>query len=126
MFCVSCNAYLNIELTNKQMYLNPYYTAEWDLEWHEFHNVRYIFVKIFKQLHDQVELSKLICPVCSSQGKISVTLDGLFDIYLINRSLNEECNISYTCIRCEQKFVSHKCTIQTKRGYVCGDCAIFA
>lgn len=124
IFCGDCATELNVILIGDKVYLNPQYVVEWDLAWHEFHNVKFIFPHLTETIWDRDFEAQ--CPCC---GNKDVNLlrpqdNSLFDIKLIKRSLGASNH--YVCLHCEGSFASRECVIRTGNKYICGDCAAHA
>jgi len=134
LFCTDCATELNIVLNSNfynqspQVYRNPRWTADWDFIWHEYHNVRFIFPSLLKELWGFDGLKVLTCPYCSYKGKIITMNNGLFDIHIIKNSLDTDNTGGYKCMRCDGTYASQKCVslVNKTNGYICGDCAMFA
>jgi len=126
LFCGDCATELNIVLDDRKVYLNPRWTVDWDTQWHEFHYVRFIYTELlFDLLGEHDELRQLTCPNCSCKGKIIIMDNGLFDVRLIRKSLDDDAS-EYKCIRCEKVYASQECVTRIGRDYICGDCAALA
>ncbi len=126
MFCEDCASELNVVLCNNAGYMHPRYNQNWDLAWHEFNPIRFIYPTLIKALWDY-DFSAM-CPSCGNNNKyrLRVLDNSLFDIRLIQLSFKRKTNL-YNCKRCEGVFVNQKCMIDIGRGnYICGDCAAFA
>jgi hypothetical protein len=126
LFCEDCVSELNVLLDSSQIYRNPRWTSDWDAKWHKFHTVRFIFPTMLMQLLSLDGLPILTCPYCSYKGAIVPMEGGLFDIKLIQNSLDADNSDEYKCAHCEKIYASQKCVARTGRHYICGDCAAFA
>jgi len=125
LFCGDCAEELNVVTPLNDLFANPRYMITWDTPWHQFHNVRHVFPKTLKMLLEDNTLESLVCPCCTTKGKITIMNNGLFDVKLLHRSLQNKPAL-YTCVMCEGKFASDKCVTKvsdTHDMYVCGDCA---
>ena len=113
-FCEDCASELNVVLVPYVGYLHPRYSVDWDLPWHEFHNIKYVYPQLFKNIWDkQVDGH---CPSCGciDMNKIQPMDNWLFDIKALSRSFDAD--NQHACLRCESTFASHKCVIRTKHG----------
>lgn len=123
-FCQDCASELNINLVKFTAYLNPRYSVDWDLPWHEFHNVKYIYPELVYLVGDGAFGARCPCCGCNDPRRLEPMSGGLLDMSTIRNSLDAE--NEYVCSRCEGKFASHKCVVKVGRDYVCGDCIAFA
>lgn len=127
LLCEDCTTELDIVLDQAKLYKNPMWTIDWDISWHEFNSVRFIFPELIFQLFGEWEdIHKIVCPYCSCKGKIVAMEKGLFDLKLIKNSLHINNSDEYKCANCEKVYASQKCVCRIGRNYICGDCAAFA
>jgi hypothetical protein len=126
LFCCDCATELNVVLSHNQVYRNPRYAPDWELMWHDFHAVKFIFPSVLEDVWDADIMKHVSCPYCSFVGKIIPNEGGLFDIYLIKNSLDQTGDTGYQCTCCEKTYATQKMMVRAGRDYICGDCAMFA
>lgn len=123
LFCEACATELVVVLQKWDAYLNPKYKKDWDLLWHEFHYVKYIYPNLIKTFHDKNFTYE--CPYCTYDNLDTLVHveNSILDPHVILRSLDtDNC---YTCSRCENTFANGKCVAKVGRDVVCTDCLPF-
>jgi hypothetical protein len=123
LFCDECATELLVVMDDWNIFLNRNYKKDWDLTWHEFHNVKWISPDLIKAFHDRD--FDFECPYCSCDhiDKLTYLENGMLDPRLILRSFKSD--NAYTCDRCENTYANGKCVIKVGRETICSDCAPF-
>ncbi len=127
LFCTDCVTEINVNLElGDTVYKNPNLLPSWNVEWHEFYNVRFIYLELLIDLHRDNQIKRLHCPKCDIAGDIIVMDNGLFDIQLIHKSLNIDDIPPYgfKCAVCEEVYATSRCVTRIGSELVCGDCVV--
>lgn len=120
LFCNDCSTELMVVLDNWPSYLHPQYKPEWNLPWHEHHNIKYLYPDLIKVFWDKDFTYS--CPYCSNE-KLDDLIhmdNNILDAKIILKSLDE----TYICHECSKEFEHPKCVRKIGRYYICSDCML--
>lgn len=124
LYCGECTTEILVGRTHADSYKHPNYNEEWDIAYHEYHNIRLLHPHLIAEVLDTIE--SYACPICSSTGKLLVLDNTEFDSQFVLKSLKEEEDKEYECGKCSQVFYSHKDVIVYGKIYLCSDCVALA
>jgi len=125
IFCSNCSSALVIDLSPWDIYANPNMDLEWELTWHEFHSVRFLFPELIKLFwNDEFDFT---CPSCGIKDHncIHAFDKGILDLKHIQASLETEKKTNFVCDHCEGLFSSIQHVIKIDNKYICKDCISF-
>jgi predicted RNA-binding Zn-ribbon protein involved in translation (DUF1610 family) len=123
VYCSECDTELIVVRAGSDSYMHPNYDTEWDVDWHEYHNIRLLHPILIQEVVETIHTFP--CPLCSAIGNILILDNTEFDSQFVLKSLQHE-ERDYECGRCSETFYSHKAVIRFGEAYLCSDCAMLA